>query len=117
MNITRAQYDALIEAALAGDLEEVRRIQEIVDRDNEIQRYVLYIRWQDIGGTPPRNIELGRPWPPELTTQIELDRPISKEDVLDLVRSRATNPASIMVTPDRAGIVGWSQVDVYFGET
>lgn len=117
MNITRAQYDALIAAALGGNLEEVRRIRDIVDKSNLIRRYVLYIRWQDGGGTPPRNIELGKPWPPELTTLLELDRPIGKDDVMTLVRSRAANPVSVLVTPDRAGVVGWSAIDTYFGGT
>jgi hypothetical protein len=111
MNITRDQYDALLQAALTLDTKEVLRIRDIVDTANSISRYVLYLRWQDVGGTPPRRIELGKPWPEDSTKLLEMDRPISKQDVLAVVTRAAANPVSIMVTPDRLGVVGWTLID------
>ena len=113
LTVTRPQYDALITAALAGNTAEVLRLRSIIDAANGIKRYFLFIRWQDVGGEPPPRIELGKGWPPEETYQLELDRPIAREDVDSVLVQQAVNPTTVMITPDRAGVVGWTLVDDY----
>lgn len=113
VTLTRPQYDALMSAALAGNTAEVARLRDIIDKANGIKRYFLYVRWQDVGGRPPPLIELGKGWPPNQTYKMELDRPIARADVDAIVAKAAVNPVSVMVTPDRAGIVGWSLIDDY----
>lgn len=113
VSITRPQYDALMTAALAGNTTEVSRLRDIIDKANSIKRYYLSIRWQDVGGRPPPRIELGRGWPSDQTFLLELDRPIARSDVDAVLTQQATNPTSVMVTPDRAGNVGWTLIDDY----
>jgi hypothetical protein len=113
VTLTRPQYDALRTAALAGDTAEVSRILDIVDKANSIKRYFLYIRWQDVGGTPPPRIELGKGWPQNRTYKLEMDRPIAREDVNSVLSQKAQNPTAVMVTPDRAGNVGWTLINDY----
>lgn len=108
LTIPRAQYDALITAALAGDTDEVLRLRGLIDKANGIKRYFLFIRWQDVGGQPPPRIELGKGWPPKQTYQLEQDRPITREDVDVVLQQQAINPVGTQVTPDRSGVVGWT---------
>lgn len=111
LTVTRPQYDALIAAALAHNDGEVLRLRGIIDKANGINRYFLYIRWTEVGGLPPRRIELGKGWPPELTYQLELDRPIARADVDSVLAQQTVNPVDTQVTPDRAGVVGWTILD------
>jgi len=113
VSVPRDQYEALRTAALSGDTSECQRIFDLIDRANQIRRYFLYIRWQDVGGTPPPRIELGKGWPKDQTYKLEMDRPISRFDVDSILQQVARNPTSVMVTPDRAGLVGWTLIDDY----
>lgn len=108
ISITRPQYDALLAAALAGNTEEVYRLRRLIDEANGITRYFLKIRWQNVGGTRPSRIEAATGWPIEQMYALELERPIALTDVEEVLRLRATNPADVHVTPDRAGVVGWT---------
>lgn len=113
ITMTRAQYDALVAAGLNDETVEILRLREEIDAANGVTRYVLNIRWQDVGGSPPPRIELGRGWPPDQTFMLELERPISRADVDEVLRTQAVNPASVMVTPDTAGVVGWTLLEDY----
>lgn len=113
VTLTRAQYDALLALASTTSASEARTLRRTIDQANGITRYFLYIRWQDVGGKPPARVELGKGWPANQTYQLELERPISRADVDDVLRNNASNPVSVMVTPDPAGVVGWTLVDDY----
>lgn len=113
ITMTRTQYDTLLAAAKVGNPTAAASLGRDIDRVNGITRYFLYIRWQDVGGNPPPRIELGRGWPVDQTYQLELERPISRADVDDVLRNNASNPVSTMVTPDRNGVVGWTLLGDY----
>lgn len=113
VTLTRSQYDALLNAAHTGQTQEVDRLRDIIDAANGITRYQLWIRWQDVGGQPPPTIELGKGWPPGMTYFLELERKIARADVDDVLRNNAKNPASVMVTPDVDGVVGWTLLPDY----
>jgi hypothetical protein len=113
VQMTREQYETLLVAATAGDPAVVAVLQPIVDAANGITRYVLHVRWQNVGGTVPSRIELGRGWPVEQTYVLRLERRIERADVDTVLAQNATNPASTMVTPDPAGEVGWTYIDSY----
>jgi hypothetical protein len=106
--LSRTSYEGLLTAARQGNAIEAERIRTLVDAANDIRRYRLYIRWQDIGGQPPRAIELGKGWPPDLSRLLELERPIALEDVEELLSVLAANPVHTHVTLDPHGIVGWT---------
>jgi len=113
ITITRMLYDALITAARTGNVVEVLRLRDMIDTSNSVKRFFLYIRWQDLGGRAPTPIELGKGWPVNQTFQLELDRAITRADVNTVLSTNASNPVTIMVTPDRAGNVGWYLIDDY----
>lgn len=111
--MTRAQYDALLSAAQIGNLAAATILQRDIDKANSITRYILNVRWQDIGGQPPPRIELGKGWPVEMTYKIVMERPISRADVDIVLQTNTSNPVSVMVTPDPNGIVGWHNLEDY----
>jgi hypothetical protein len=113
ITMTRPQYDALLAAAKVGDPVAAAQLQKLIDAGNGIIRYLLQIRWQDVGGKPPPRIELGKGWPPDQTFLLQLERRISRADVDDVLRTNASNPVSVMVTPDPLGVVGWTLIDDY----
>jgi hypothetical protein len=101
-NITmiRAQYDSLLAAAKQGDPEAAAALQALIDEANGIVRYILQIRWQDVGGKQPPRIELGKAWPPNQTYRLELERRIVLSQYLTAIQVR------------RAAIPRRSRVDV-----
>jgi hypothetical protein len=115
VTLTRAQYESLVLAAEGDTTIDVALLKKTVDRANSITRYVLNIRWQDVGGTPPTRIEIanGTGWPAEQTFKLVLDRAISREDVDDVLETQATSPVDPAVTRDPDGIVGWTLLDDY----
>lgn len=113
VSMSRTKYEDLVALALLADPSSGRSLRAAIDTENGIRRYALQLRWKDIGGKPPRNVELGKGWPQEMTRLLELDRPITRRDVDDVLRQVAVNPAATMVTPDPLGIVGWTYIDDY----
>jgi len=113
ITITRAQYDALLAAASSSNTAEVTRLRGLIDAANGITRYVLQIRWQDAGGTPPPRLQRFSDWPVAQTYKLELDRAITRQDVDDVLAQRATSAVSVLVTPDVNGVVGWAEIEEY----
>lgn len=113
LTLTRSQYDALIEAGLDADTEEIYRLRRIIDGDNNITRYILQIRWQDVGGQPPPRIELGKGWPQAQTYKLEMERPIERADVDTVLQQVAVNPVDVQVTADPEANVGWFLLNDY----
>lgn len=113
VTLTRSQYEALLSTARLASPQIADQLRREIDAANGITRYFLYIRWQDVGGKAPPRIELGKGWPPTQTYQLELERRIARADVDEVLRTNAVNPVSIMVTPDRLGVVGWTLIDDY----
>jgi hypothetical protein len=115
VTLTRNQYESLLSAALGNTEVDVAALQRSVDASNSIVRYILNVRWQDLGGQPPSRIEIadGTGWPPEQTYKLTLDRPISREDVDAILETQATNPVDPAVTRDPNGLVGWTVLDDY----
>ncbi len=111
--MTRTQYDALLALATAQDATAAAEIQEAVDLASAITRHVLIIRWQDVGGTQPRPIRHDQDWPPQTRYRLELERAISRQDVLDVLSHNASNPVGTQVTPDPDGVLGWSLLEDY----
>lgn len=113
VTMTRSQYEALLGLADSIFSVDVRKLRDAIDAANGVVRYQVLVRWQDVGGKYPPRIDLGLGWPQQLSGKLELERPISKEDVLDFLASRANNPVSVMVTTDEDGVVGWTELDEF----
>lgn len=112
VSISDPLYSALRTAVVAGDTAEATRLLGLIDQANGIRRYYLSIRWQNVGGRPPPVAEIMN-WPQDQSFLLELDRPIARADVDQVLAQKASNPVSVMVTPDRAGRVGWTLIGDY----
>lgn len=124
--LSQEQYESLIALAQASTVNPDGSINQdkalVLDaalRDiesaNGVTRYSLFIRWQDPLAPLPPGVNFPATWPPTLQFFLQLvTRPISKADVLTVVQQRTPKALNVMVTPDPAGLVGWTQIDAYF---
>ncbi len=117
VSLSRAEYEVLLDFAYQRrtDVVELRALQKRLDASNDIKRYLLNIRWYEVGGQPPSRIEIKENdgWPPRQEFILRQDRPIAREDVDLLLREKARNPVSTTVTRDERGVVGWTELDVW----
>lgn len=115
ISMSQDQYQALLDFAFdrRSDTDALTNLQRVVDTANGVQRFFLYIRWMDRGGSPPSRIEIGRGWPSAQEFKLRLDRPITREDVNDVLNKQAKNPVYPTVTSDENGVVGWTELDVW----
>lgn len=126
ITLTLEQYEALTALAKRSTVQADGSIdqQQIIvldnflkeiERDNDIVRSSLFIRWQDPTSPLPAGVRFPTTWPPSMQYFLQLlSRPIAKADVMTVVAARTPNATNIMVTPDPAGLVGWTQLNAYF---
>lgn len=121
LSLNQEQYEALVSLARTGaqatstQLEFEDFLIEQIEKPNGINRYYLRVRWQEADQPLPPTTRFPFIWPPELERQIILTtRPIARADVDQVLTQHARTPVNIMVTPDPAGIVGWTQLADYF---
>lgn len=125
-SLSQEQYEALIALARRGtqlpdgtfDQAKVTQLEAFlrsIEKANGIQRFALWIRWQNPTAPLPPRTNFPKTWPPNLSFYLEfLSRPITQQDVLDIVNQRTPNATNIMVTPDPAALLGWTQLSAYF---
>lgn len=124
MNITlnAEQYTALVALARRGAVAEgtdaILKLEEFLrqtEKQAGVTRFFLWVRWQEAKQPLPPTTNFPSVWPPSLQQIIErLDRPIARVDVEAMLKENATNPATVLVTQDPAGQVGWTELNVYF---
>jgi len=117
VKLTRAQYEALASLARRGPADPVHLDEFLrkIEKDNNIQRYQLRIRWQEMDTPMPPNVDYPREWPPTQESSLSrIDRPIARMDVDAEIARLATNPVGITVTRDPQGLVGWTQLEKFF---
>lgn len=124
MNITlnAEQYTALVALARRGAAVEgtdaVLKLEEFLrqtEKQAGVTRFFLWVRWQEAKQPLPPTTSFPTSWPPSLQQIIErLDRPIARVDVEAMLKENATSPATVLVTQDPAGQVGWTELNVYF---
>jgi hypothetical protein len=114
ITMQRTEYDALLAAskaavdAGASELDYLA-LRRTIDEANSITRYFLLIRWVELGAQQPT--QLGQPWPPEQEFALELERPIVRDDVDQVLADQAIEPVTVLVTKDRNGNVGLTALD------
>lgn len=114
------EYEALVALARLGatDPNKARELESFlkkIETNNDITRYFLAVRWQELNEPLPQGTRFPQVWPPELEDTIQLTtRPIAKVDVTDLIAAQAKNAQNVMVTTDPGMVLGWTDVDAYF---
>ncbi len=116
-------YVSAAKSYVGTDANEARRLEAFlksIEKSNDIKRYYLAVRWQELDEPLPPMVagastRFPENWPPTLEGAIELmTRPITRSDVDALLQARAKNPTNVMVTVDPGNIVGWYPVEDYF---
>lgn len=121
IQMTLEQYGALVYQARQGvkNQDEALALSQFlasIDKDNGIQRFTLWVRWQDLGAPiAPGLRDLSANWPPGMEGSIErTDRPVAKADVLEYLAQKTRKWGQVLVTRDPAKRVGWTELEVYF---
>jgi hypothetical protein len=120
LTVTQEEYESLVTLSRAGceTPEKQRQLDawlQIIEKRNGIERYVLWVQWQEADSPVPPKTNFPDVWPPELRYFIQLfSRPVSRADVDEVLAKKARNPVTVLVTPDPAATLGWSLVDEYF---
>jgi hypothetical protein len=118
--LTQDQYEALIALARRGapTPDQARDLDVFlarIEKANGIVRHRLWIQWQETDVPLPPTTAFPETWPPELRYYLEqLSRPIARADVEHALRVRARRPTQVLVTPDPAGVLGWTRVEDFF---
>ena len=112
ISMEAAWYDALVDAALAGDTDQVRTIDNRIRTQAGIVRFRVWVRWLEVGGSPaprahPQN------WPVEQTAEIVMDRAVSRDDVIGFLKNKSLDAVEVHVTYDPNGKVGWYELDAF----
>lgn len=126
ITLAQDEYEALVELARQSTLapdgsvasDKARALESylvMLEKKNDIQRYTLWVQWQETDSPVPPGSDFPKTWPPEFRAYLAMtSRPIAKSDVLTLVKNRARKPMAILVTRDPGANVGWSELDVFF---
>jgi hypothetical protein len=119
ITLTQEEYETLVTLARLGIGEDKLPLEKLllesIETRNGVKRYLLVVQWQEADGVIPIGAEFPKKWPAEMRMTIEqLNVPISRKQVEDLVGVRARKPVSILVTSDPNGLVGWSTLDQWF---
>lgn len=121
MTLTLEEYESLAALARVGVIGDSQKVISLdqwlqqIERNNGITRSFLMVQWQELGTPLPSGTRFPETWPPNLRKSIELiTRKVARVDVDAIIEKYATNPTSILVTPDRNGIVGWTPIENYF---
>jgi hypothetical protein len=118
--ISQQDYESLIALARRGatDAETLRSLDSFLkylEKKNGITRYGLWVQWQEAGKQVPITVSFPQTWPAEMRHYIELiTRPIAKADVMTMLTKKARKPLNVLVTPDPAGLIGWTALEAYF---
>lgn len=126
ISLNQADYEALIDLARRATLNTDGSIDKQlalnleafltnIEKANDIQRYSLWVQWQETGEPLPPGTNFPDKWPPEKRFYLALtSRPIAKADVDKMLQSKAREPENVLVTRDPAASVGWQDYNVFF---
>jgi len=119
--LSQEQYEALIALARVGSSSDVNKQVALdlflkdIEKKNGITRYFLWVQWQETSAPLPPGAKFPDKWPPQLRKAIELiSRPIARVDVDQVLEKYASEPLTVLVTKDPAGLMGWTPIDAFF---
>lgn len=120
LSLSQPDYEALVFFAKKGvtTQDEALRLETFLkdlEKRNGVERYLLWIQWQEASTPLPPTANFPKVWPPELRFRLELiSRPITRADVDAVLEKKATNPVTVVVTSDPAALLGWTPLEAWF---
>jgi hypothetical protein len=126
ISLDQADYETLVEYARRGTYNSDGTVNQdkalaldswlrSVEKKSGIQRYSLWLQWQEADAPLPAGTSFPEKWPPEMRHYIALvSRPIARADVEAVLSAKARTPVSVLVTRDPAGLLGWTDIDTFF---
>lgn len=117
MTLTLEQYESLIALARAGAKDKVALEQwlKVIEQQNGVVRSFVLVQWQEASAELPAGTKFPTVWPEKLRASIELTtRAICRFDVEQLLKARANEPLTVLVTTDPTGKLGWCTLDQFF---
>lgn len=126
ISLEQDAYESLVELARQGTLRDDGSVIDtkaaaleswlkLLEQKNGINRYFVWVQWQEQDSPLPPGTNFPAKWPPELREYLALtSRPIAKDDVMTMLNSKARQPTSILITTDPAAMVGWQDLNVFF---
>lgn len=124
--LTQSEYETLVAFARQGAVNADGTINQdralgleswlrLIEQKNGVERYFVWVQWQEQDAPLPAGTRFPEKWPPEMRTTISLiSRDVARSDVDTLLKTKAKNPTSVLVTRDPAALVGWTEVDEFF---
>ncbi len=126
ITMTLEEYETLYALALKGANCEVEfqpaspQVLQIanmvarIDARNEITHYMVYVRWAEADSVM-RGVDFPEVWPPNMQQKVEqTGRPIARADVDRMLKVKARKPYNVLVTTDPRGLLGWTDINVFF---
>ena len=127
LTITTEEYEALLYFARLGanasgqfqpmsdKVRDIDKFAKNIESRNGINRYAVWVRWQELDAPLPATTDFPNTWPPLLQAFIEqTERPIARPDVDRVLASKAQNPQLVMVTKDVGAVYGWTKIEDFF---
>lgn len=123
--LSRQQYEALIALAREGTKNDEGQVDQSkalaldtflkkIEKDNGVERYAIWVQWQEMNSPLPPNTNFPEVWPPQMRAYIEkVTGPISRADIDHVLASKAKKPTSILFTKDPGATYGWTPIDQY----
>ena len=118
--LTQEQYEALIALARAGamttgDATNLEAFLKQIEDASGVVRSIVWVQWQEMDQPLPASANFPVSWPPELRWKLErIGRPITKDDVKNIINQKARKPTNVLCTKDPSGNVGWTKLDDFF---
>ena len=121
--LTRQQYEALIALAREGTKNDAGQVNQEkalrldtflkdIEADNGVERYALWIQWQELEVPLPPPTNFPEVCPPQMRAYSEkVTAPISRADIDAVLASKANKPVSVLYTKDPGATYGWTPIE------
>lgn len=128
LSLTQPEYETLVGLARVGmryagksagveqdSIYGLEQFLKVIEARNGVARHAIMVQWQELDTPLVPYARFPRVWPADQRKLIErVGGPITKADVESFLKDNARSPTQVLVTTDLSGVVGWTELDVFF---
>lgn len=107
-------WSSIVGAILRQEVDDLNALLGKIDRDNDLTRYYLYVKWQDAAVPRPGPDAPIQDWPPWRMEWFTAYEPFTRQFVEEFVDRQTSKALYILVTDDPSGDVGWYTLEEFF---